>query len=182
MQRLLDKLFHRHTINDQDDPNSEPYLNRWFILRRKWLPFQVYLHQILRSDHDRDLHDHPWWFVTFILWGGYVEHQPWPRGTDFDCETPDYKAYRRWPGMILFRRATHLHRLELTKPAWTLVIRGRSNREWGFVTAWGWMPWQEYLRRRRGPCVARYVWNEALSKWEFFDEGQEGSAEAGAME
>jgi hypothetical protein len=134
----LDRLFRRRTIAD---PNGNPYLDRWFILRTDRLPFQIYLHHILRSDHDRDLHDHPWWFLTFILWGGYYEWQP--SAISKFCQPI---KYLRRPGSILYRRANHLHRLELTKPAWTLVIRGRKSREWGFVSGCGkWIPWREYL-------------------------------------
>jgi hypothetical protein len=28
-----------------------------------------------RSDYDREGHDHPWPFVSFVLKGGYWEHQ-----------------------------------------------------------------------------------------------------------
>src|SRR5690606_37136256 len=34
----------------------------------------LYLHQFLRDDDDRALHDHPSWAASFMLQGGYVEH------------------------------------------------------------------------------------------------------------
>jgi hypothetical protein len=36
----------------------------------------IKLHHILRSDEDRDCHDHPWSFLSIILAGGYFEHRP----------------------------------------------------------------------------------------------------------
>lgn len=36
----------------------------------------IKLHHILLSDEDRDCHDHPWSFLSIILWGGYFEHRP----------------------------------------------------------------------------------------------------------
>jgi len=57
---------------------------------------------------------------------------------------------RKWPGMVLFRRATHRHRVVLIdgKPAWTLVIRGPYVRDWGFFTYQGWQRWKEYFKER----------------------------------
>jgi hypothetical protein len=96
----------------------------------------VYLHLFHRSDADEH-HDHPWNFVSVILWRGYVE------------ETPKGKR-RVWPGMVLFRRAAHRHSVKLVdgKPALTLVIRGPYVREWGFFTARGWEHWKAYFRDR----------------------------------
>ena len=48
-----------------------PFLWRWNLMYRKG--FTVKLHRFLRSDPARDLHDHPWDFVSIILWGGYYE-------------------------------------------------------------------------------------------------------------
>lgn len=55
--------------------------NTWppLLLRIKFInfpSFKVYLHIFFRSDQDRELHDHPWTFVSFILWRGYDEIRP----------------------------------------------------------------------------------------------------------
>lgn len=47
------------------------YMKRWRLIHRKW--FGVRIHHIVRSDGDRELHDHPFSFVSFILKGGYWE-------------------------------------------------------------------------------------------------------------
>jgi hypothetical protein len=97
----------------------DPYLTRWYLFRREWLG--VFLHLFHRSDEDRALHDHPWSFLTIVLWRGYREFTP--------------KGVRRiWPGMVLYRPAEWRHRVELIKgrSALTLVLRFRSRREWGF--------------------------------------------------
>src|SRR5215472_18922423 len=50
-----------------------PYLIRW----RAETPFgSVRLHHWLGPDDDRAFHDHPWWFVTFVLAGGYTDRNP----------------------------------------------------------------------------------------------------------
>lgn len=43
---------------------GEPYMVRLNIFNYRW--FSIKMHIILRSDDDRALHDHPWWFVTWI--------------------------------------------------------------------------------------------------------------------
>lgn len=111
------------------------YMRRWRIGPRKW--YGVRLHHIVRSDSDREFHDHPFAFVSVILLGGYTEHRP------------DRSPRRYRPGGVIFRRAEDLHRLELDRPAWTLVIRGPIRRVWGFLADDGWIPWTEHVARRR---------------------------------
>ena len=114
------------------------YMHRW-ILRTPW--FTLRLHHILRSDAGRDFHDHPFSFVSLILWGGYIEHRP-----PCLCGTgaPDTLCRRFGPGSIVRRRAADLHRLELAAPAWTFVIATPYFRKWGFQTKAGWVPFDEY--------------------------------------
>lgn len=123
---------HRH--------EGELYLRRLRVVSCRW--FGVYVHWFHASDDD-SLHDHPWWFVTVILRGGYWEHTPGPDGA----------PVRRWhpPGAVRFRPARWLHRVEIDparRPV-TIVVRGRRIRRWGFQTRSGWVPWPEY--KERGP-------------------------------
>ena len=125
--------------------NGVIYLRRWWILPRNRF-FNIYLHNILRSDEDRALHDHPWWNVSILLKGGYVEH------------TPDGK-FERKAGNVVFRKATAAHRLQLNHfnefdgrlwiqhemPCWSLFITGPRVREWGFHCPKGWKSWREFL-------------------------------------
>jgi hypothetical protein len=52
--------------------HDNPYLLRWFIIPRNPI-FNIYLHQFLRSDDDRALHDHPWPWCSILLRGSYAE-------------------------------------------------------------------------------------------------------------
>ena len=106
-----------------------PLLVRYFLLRLR--RFAVYLHHLRRSDLDRHMHDHPWAFVSIVLWGSYLEH------------TPEGIRRRRF-GSVVYRPAQWVHRLELARPAWTLVIRFGRTRPWGFVTENGWVAWERY--------------------------------------
>ena len=105
------------------DCNNSIYLCRWKLLNLSW--FGIYLHKFRRSDTDYALHDHPWSFISIILWQGYEEWTEAPHG---------YHIRRKWPGMILWRPDHWKHRVELVNevPSWSLVMRFRRRREWGF--------------------------------------------------
>lgn len=150
---------------------ESPYLTRWTLIdggKR----FGVYLHRFHRGDADEH-HDHPWAFCSIILWRGYLEETPCSRcggtgsishliqgkeralmcGSCWDNEAGGPTGVQRkrvWPGMVLFRRAAHRHRVELVngREAWTLIIRGPVCRKWGFFTRLGWQHWKEYFRER----------------------------------
>ncbi len=107
-----------------------PLLIRYFLLHTA--PISIFLHHLMASDEDRALHDHPWTFVTMLLSGGYWEH------------TTTQRLWRR-RFSILYRPAEWQHRLELDKPVWTLVVKFRSRRDWGFITKTGWQKWTAYL-------------------------------------
>lgn len=142
----------------------------------------VKLHHILRSDDDRDLHDHPWSFLSIILWGGYWEHRerdcparPLDGGPHLAFERErggarnlvrNYCRYcglaranwtrRTWygPGAILWRPLPSVHRLELPagRTAWSLVFTGPKRREWGFHTVCGFIPWFTYNAAKEEGC------------------------------
>lgn len=114
----------------------EGYMERyWLVQPRRWLPFSVRVHHILRSDDDRHLHDHPWSYATIILRGGY---------TEVTSRDKDGKWYG--VGNILFRGWRHFHRL-IVPPgatAWTLFIMGPYRHRWGFK-----IPYTEYLSQEQ---------------------------------
>lgn len=146
------------------------YMRRWWVFRfwetgrvvHRSGAVSIYsllsarIHHILRSDMDRALHDHPWWYITIILKGGYYEVTPVDgprprRAMKFNTmRSGELKSYyRKWygPGSIRFARAKQQHRLEIPKgaTAWTLFIHGPKCREWGYqVPAKGWVHNEEY--------------------------------------
>lgn len=121
------------------DP-SRPYLLRWWILPRNRY-FNLFLHKFLRDDDDRALHDHPWWFISIVLWGGYREI------TETWSSVSRYTGKNRWAGSVAFRKATHKHRVVLLKnPTWTLILTGPRIRTWGFWCPKGFIPWQEFSK------------------------------------
>jgi len=158
---------------------GDPYLVRYTIISTRW--FRLFVHKILRSDDDRDLHDHPWPFWTLILWGRYTEHVPILPVRFADCKMIT-KSRKFGPGSLIRHRASDCHRLDLEpsegllaaqakqdnhsvfvhvysggvmfKPVWTLFFAGIRRRDWGFHTPNGWVQWEEYVNSRKGVDVS----------------------------
>lgn len=147
---------------------EDPYLLRWYVIPRNPM-VNVYVHKFMRSDDDRALHDHPWWFVSLMLRGEYDE-------------ITDGGMKRRSAGSIAFRPAEWRHRVQLLAklagpgrlileevPCWTLIVTGRRVRTWGFwckrvIDEWTARSNEELDRvyRNGGPITAdRFVpWTE----------------------
>ena len=127
-----------------------PYLRRWHVTPRGAGP-AAYLHQFLRSDDDRALHDHPYESVSIILRGLYREH------------LPHGEPVLRQAGDVVTRDATTPHRVELLadhatgapQPCWTLFLTGPRVREWGFHCPKGWVPWQQFVDDRDADAIGR---------------------------
>lgn len=58
--------------------NLGDYMHRWWLLEARGDKSgkAARVHHILRSDHDRALHDHPWDNCSIVLRGGYWEVTP----------------------------------------------------------------------------------------------------------
>jgi hypothetical protein len=130
---------------------ERPYLLRWFLIPRNHR-LNIYLHKFMRDDDDRALHDHPWWFVSVMLWGRYKEFVVSALGGQ--------QRLDRRTGSAAFRPAVHRHRVELFKdeqgqpqPCWTLVITGRKSRTWGFWCNKGFVPWYDFVDRNDSGAV-----------------------------
>jgi hypothetical protein len=129
--------------------SDRPYLRRWWVIpRNRW--FNIYLHEIIRSDDDRALHDHPWWNCSILIAGGYVEHTIDAGG----CE----RHTTRLPGSLKLRWATAAHRLEVSDgvPAISLFVTGPRLRSWGFhCPKAGWIHWRDFCDGPNGETVGR---------------------------
>ena len=135
-------------------PAADPYILRWFLFRTERfgnkLP-RLYLHKFLRSDDDRAPHDHPWWFISVLLRGSYVEHR-WIDGVE--------TIHRRRAPSIAFRPLSTRHRVMLDEhtnmggwtlpierwqdPVWTLILTGPAVRTWGFWCKETFVPSREF--------------------------------------
>jgi len=135
--RICDHLGRHRTIENRKGTGA--YLERYYIfmMNRKHFPINFVIHQFKESDED-DLHDHPWWFFTFIIKGEYIEHTP-------------EGSFHRKPFQLRFSKSAALHRVELIndEPVWTFFMMGPKKREWGFVVNNVWIPWKQYVHQMR---------------------------------
>jgi hypothetical protein len=127
---------HPHQIIGSE---GNPYMLRWYVIPRNPL-LNVYVHKFIRSDDDRALHDHPWWFVSLILRGGYVEiSENIERKTTVLCRTSVFDVRSPfWRRAVAYRPAIYRHRVALPvengieQSCWTLIVTGPKRRSWGF--------------------------------------------------
>lgn len=124
--------------------DDDPYLKRYFVIpRNRWA--NIYLHQFLKSDDPRALHDHPWLNCSILLIGSYLEHTP----GGIHLRRP-WRPWAFW--RLPMRRAASAHRIELiaSQRVWTLFLTGPVIREWGFLCPQGWRHWKEFVTQRPG--------------------------------
>lgn len=141
--------FNERFLIGADNP-AGPMLHRWRLIQTPW--FGIYVHFIYREDLDRDPHDHPWTFFSFVLCGGYVE-QHWD-----DARlggTGEGYLFRSWGKRRSMLRAGRSHYFPLSAAhritqvhgkTITLVLVGRKQRDWGFWTDTGWVNYRDYLK------------------------------------
>lgn len=127
---------------------TTPYLRRWWLIpRNRWC--NVYLHEFLRDDDDRALHDHPWAWCSLMLRGIYAEHTAGPDGTQ--------DVRHRCAGSVSVHGPRFAHRLTL--PDWrscrTIFITGPAVRTWGFRCPHAWVPWREFTCMENGRSISR---------------------------
>ncbi len=129
----------RIMLREPDFIIGDNYLRRWWVIPRNE-QVNVYLHEILRSDDDRALHDHPWANSSWVLDGSYIEH------------LPDGSAIERRAGDFVSRDAEALHRLEIAEGgrALSLFITGPKVRQWGFACPNGWRHWRDFVGEDTG--------------------------------
>lgn len=130
------------------DQEGNKYLTRVRLFQWRKDGHRIYLHVIHKSDDDREMHDHPWWFVSFLLWGNYVEH------------LREGARRVRWINAKL--NPAQGHKLELNrrrdgseKAVVTLVIGGPNEKEWGFYC-----PAQDWKGPRKIPTPVASVAEE----------------------
>lgn len=141
--KLLDRVALKRPPDVVIGGAEAPYMRRWWVIPRNRV-FNVYLHKFLRSDDDRALHDHPWWNVSFLLDGSYIEHTINRGGINVRT--------KRSAGDLKVRGAKAAHRIELIdgKPCWTIFITGPRLRSWGFHCPRGWVHWRVFTNPADG--------------------------------
>lgn len=146
--------------------DGQVYLDRWGLGHDRI--GRVLVHRMQAPDPGVDLHDHPWWFVSIVLWGGYTEQRALIR------EAPELAQWaERWPttcrrgvenerrvGSVQSMRLDECHSItELRRrTCWTLVIGGPRRRGWGFYLPTGFVDERTYDETVR--AERRDLWND----------------------
>lgn len=137
-------------------------------------PFKLLHHEFVPGSDDKDPHDHPRSFVTFVYRGGYIDVTPCahPRclggkllpvhgNAGENAAIPPPRRLAECPtcgGMgelyeyvlspaLRFRRAEHAHITRSPQGAKSIVAMGPIRREWGFWRSGTWWPMRKYLDR-----------------------------------
>ena len=122
--------------------DGTPYKLRWYLIPRNKL-LNIYLHNIIGSDDERALHDHRSHNISILLKGSYIEH------------FKDNKIVRN-AICVVFRKGETPHRLQLFKdpfnwgkelPTWSIFIKLKDYRDWGFWCPQGWRHWEEFVSK-----------------------------------
>lgn len=112
------------------------YMARWHVIREDSLASRVLekltgyssirLHRIMRYDKDRDLHNHPFSYRTFVLQGFYAEERQAIRDS----------TLTQWlrSGDTASTDAASFHRIADVScgGVWTLFCMTRNTGTWGF--------------------------------------------------
>jgi hypothetical protein len=144
---------------------GNPMMERWRLIQTPL--FGIYVHFIYREDLDPVPHDHPWWFASLVLRGGY-EEQHWDdaRATaepsqDRFFGKVNYHQAGRWLGAVVARRwhtfPLHAaHRITRVEPGTvTLVVVGPKVRSWGFYDGGRFVDQQRQWREERDVFMRR---------------------------
>ncbi len=98
---------------------------RWRILETPW--FSVYVHLLCESDSDKHLHNHPWNFISIVLFGKYREQLiSYHDGYDSWTNNESKQFIPR------FRNRNHFHKIEVLEPTISLVITGTRYHDWHY--------------------------------------------------
>lgn len=116
--------------------DGQPYLRRW-VFPIPFLGWSIRLHRWVGTDDPDAFHDHPTWFCTLVLRGGYTDMSPGPgfdpKGKLVDNMTAVTKDVLR-AGAMRFRAAAWDHTVQEVQPStWTLCLFGKEARRWRFL-------------------------------------------------
>lgn len=144
-QRKADHIMKTRKPDFYIGGREDPYMIRWWVIpRNKW--FNIYLHNILKSDRDEALHDHPWINVSLLVHGKYIELTA---GEEGPCG--QLASAPLGEGELRLRGPSSAHRLvrpdDVDKVV-TFFFTGPVWRHWGFLCPRGWRHWKDFIGYR----------------------------------
>jgi hypothetical protein len=115
----------------------------------------IRLHWIRRADHDRDMHNHPFNYRSFVLKGCYAEEYDEP-GSGMAEGVPVHQYGRKQGYRWVHRGGTvtgsedKFHRIDIVpeEGVWTLFCMTRNTNLWGFAHNGTFIRSARYFRMR----------------------------------
>jgi hypothetical protein len=139
MKGLIEDLFLVKVITSKE---GQVHFRRYRLLATPW--FNIYIHQILKSDEEAHMHDHPWAFYSFILKGGYKEVSSYEVDGWKEVHTNYYLRHS-----LVHHKRNDAHKLTLMASCvWTLVLTYGKHETWGYQTEAGWIDFQSYREQK----------------------------------
>lgn len=106
-------LLKDETTSQMSEELGKGYLKRWVI---NFGLFSIRLHHWRRNDDSRHFHNHPWWYLTFVLAGGYWDVSP-------------IKCIRMSKFSLKWFPRDHWHYIKVDSGGcWTIMITGKRTR------------------------------------------------------
>jgi hypothetical protein len=149
---LLKRYAFRTPLRHLHDLDGGLYMGRWAVINEGTLGSRILerltgyssvrLHKIMRPDHDRDLHNHPFTYRTFVVRGFYVEERQ--VGVVTQGRVPH--VVFNHAGSTTRMTPQHFHRIsDATRDGvWTLFFMTR-NRATRFSTGWGFSVYDRFI-------------------------------------
>lgn len=146
LRRLCEVVAARLPMRAITGIDGTTFLERFTVLDLGAKRPRLYLHRFVRGDEDRELHNHPWYGVSLILVGGYLEERRvWtPEGERVVARTLR-------PGAVNMLAPHTFHRVDLIDgPCWTLFATGPVVQSWGFWhrRSGEFTPWRAFIERK----------------------------------
>ena len=142
----MKNFFERFVVKTIVAKNGEEHFKRWAIIETRY--GSLYIHKISKSDEDKDPHDHPWNFWSFVISGGYIEALN-NDGLTFQGVFPRFS--------LIKRSSKDFHKiklLDIDNPTWTIVWVGKKTHPlWGYSTANGWIDHISYRMKKNNGVV-----------------------------
>lgn len=137
-------------IEDSINPNKT-YLRRLILFKTPLCA--VYIHWIYTPDRDRDMHNHPMNFWSWVIKGGYLERRMTMLSIKgFPVKMPSAvmtRERKRWSIARTVKTDFHsITNLSKTWPTVTVLFCGRRTQDWGFITNEGFVDQTTYRTQR----------------------------------
>ena len=128
MKKLIKLINYLFLVKEIVSKEGVVHFRRYRLLDTPWL--RIYIHNLLVSDEDKHMHNHPWSFFTLLLKGSYEQLFYIKSKVGADCGGT-IKMYER-DSFTMGKNAYHKITL-LTPTAWTLFFAYGKKSSWGYL-------------------------------------------------